>query len=118
MKLQADYAKSAYETFVAESKKISELYADFAKQTFKPFEGLIAKMTPANRHERFEIKRINHQEAYSLDGACTNMAEEYFSPLRRAEIGIHHHIAGAYVLRSRKRVPGGKLAAASLTTIR
>jgi phasin family protein len=43
MKLQADYAKSTYETFVAESKKISELYTDFAKQTFKPFEGLIAK---------------------------------------------------------------------------
>jgi hypothetical protein len=52
-----------------------------------------------NLHERFEIKRINHQEAYSLDGACTNMAEKYFSRLRRAEIGIHHHIAGAYLLR-------------------
>nr|QIG92078.1 transposase [Bradyrhizobium sp. 6(2017)] len=52
-----------------------------------------------NLHERFEVKRINHQEAYSLDGACTNMAEEYFSRLRRAEIGIHHHIAGAYLLR-------------------
>jgi hypothetical protein len=50
-------------------------------------------------HERFEVKRINHQEAYSLDGACTNQAEEYFSRLRRAEIGIHHHIAGAYLLR-------------------
>jgi hypothetical protein len=52
-----------------------------------------------NLHERFEVKRINHQEAYSLDGACTNWAEEYFSRLRRAEIGIHHHIAGAYLLR-------------------
>jgi hypothetical protein len=50
-------------------------------------------------HERFAMKRINHQEAYSLDGACTNQAEEYFSRLRRAEIGIHHHIAGAYLLR-------------------
>src|SRR5258708_3316131 len=50
-------------------------------------------------HERFEMKRINHQEAYSLDGACTNQAEEYFSRLRRGEIGIHHHIAGAYLLR-------------------
>src|SRR6266436_1550510 len=39
-------------------------------------------------HDRFEMKRINHQEAYSLDGACTNYAEEYFSRLRRAEIGI------------------------------
>jgi ISXO2-like transposase domain len=52
-----------------------------------------------NLHERFAVKRINHQEAYSLDGACTNMAEEYFSRLRRAEIGIYHHIAGAYLLR-------------------
>ena len=50
-------------------------------------------------HSRFEVKRINHQEAYSADGACTNMAEEYFSRLRRAEIGHHHHIAGAYLLR-------------------
>ena len=50
-------------------------------------------------HERFEMKRINHEEAYSLDGACTNRAEEYFSRLRRAEIGHHHHIAGAYLLR-------------------
>jgi ISXO2-like transposase domain len=50
-------------------------------------------------HERFEMKRINHQEAYSFDGACTNQAEEYFSRLRRAEIGIYHHIAGAYLLR-------------------
>ena len=38
---------TAYEAFVAESHKISELYADLAKQAFKPFEGYIAKMTPA-----------------------------------------------------------------------
>jgi hypothetical protein len=52
-----------------------------------------------NLHERFEVKRINHQEAYSLDGACANWTKEYFSRLRRAEVGIHHHIAGAYLLR-------------------
>ncbi len=44
------------------------------------------------------MKRINHQEAYSLDGACTNWAESYFSRLRRAEAGHHHHIAGRYLL--------------------
>jgi hypothetical protein len=32
--------------------------------------------------------------AYSLDGACTNWAEEFFSRMRRAEQGHHHHIAG------------------------
>jgi transposase-like protein len=50
-------------------------------------------------HGRFEMRRINHQEAYSFDGACTNWAEEFFSRMRRAEIGHHHHIAGAYLLR-------------------
>ncbi len=50
-------------------------------------------------HANFEMKRIDHSKAYSLDGACTNMAEEYFSRLRRAEAGHHHHIAGAYLLR-------------------
>ena len=50
-------------------------------------------------HASFEMKRINHQEAYSMDGACTNWAEEYFSRLRRAESGHHHHISGAYLLR-------------------
>ena len=50
-------------------------------------------------HKRFEMKRINHEEAYSMDGACTNWAEEFFSRMRRAEIGHHHHIAGAYLLR-------------------
>jgi transposase-like protein len=48
-------------------------------------------------HSSFAMKRINHQEAYSLDGACTNGAEEFFSRLRRAEIGHFHHIAGVYV---------------------
>lgn len=45
----------------------------------------------------FPIKRINHQHAYSLDGACTNQAESFFSRLRRAEVGTHHHIAGNYL---------------------
>ena len=44
---QTEFAKSAYETFVAESQKIAGLYTDLAKQAFKPFEGLVAKFTPA-----------------------------------------------------------------------
>jgi hypothetical protein len=34
-----------------------------------------------------------------LNGACTNWAEEFFSRMRRAEAGHHHHIAGPYLLR-------------------
>jgi len=47
IEVQTEYAKSAYETFVAESQKIATLYADLAKQTYKPLEGLVAKFNPA-----------------------------------------------------------------------
>jgi transposase-like protein len=50
-------------------------------------------------HARYEMRRIDHEEAYSLDGACTNMAETFFSRMRRGEIGHHHHVAGPYLLR-------------------
>lgn len=48
-------------------------------------------------HARFATKRINHSVAFSDDGACTNQAESYFSRLRRAEFGRHHHISGMYL---------------------
>ena len=48
-------------------------------------------------HTFFKIKRINHEWAYSDEGACTNQAESFFSRLRRAEIGTHHHVAGPYL---------------------
>jgi hypothetical protein len=48
-------------------------------------------------HARYLTKRINHSESYSDGEACTNQAESFFSRVRRAEIGIHHHIAGPYL---------------------
>src|ERR1700726_3788588 len=47
IEVQTEFAKSAYETFVTESQKIAGLYTDLAKQTFKPFEGIVAKFSPA-----------------------------------------------------------------------
>src|SRR5689334_12689882 len=41
--VQRSYLKGAYESFVAESVKVGELYTDLAQQTFKPFaNGLYA----------------------------------------------------------------------------
>jgi len=53
-------------------------------------------------HARYELHRINHQEAYSLRDEVqthTNNAEGFFSRLRRGEIGHHHHVAGPYLVR-------------------
>jgi hypothetical protein len=47
LEVQTEFAKSAYETFVAESQKIASLYGDLAKQTYKPLEGIVAKFAPA-----------------------------------------------------------------------
>ena len=38
IELQTEYAKSAYEGFVAKASKIGEMYADLAKEAYKPVE--------------------------------------------------------------------------------
>jgi phasin family protein len=43
MAVQSEYLKSSYESFVAQSTKISELYAGLAKEAYKPFEGVLGK---------------------------------------------------------------------------
>jgi hypothetical protein len=42
---QSEYYKAAYEGFVSKATKIGELYADIAKETYKPLEGALAKAT-------------------------------------------------------------------------
>jgi len=41
---QTDYVKSAYETLVTESTRIGEIYADLAKEAYKPVETLMSKL--------------------------------------------------------------------------
>lgn len=43
IELQSEYAKTSYEGFVAKATKIGELYAGLAKESYKPFETLMAK---------------------------------------------------------------------------
>jgi hypothetical protein len=49
IEIQTEFAKTAYETFVTESQKVTALYGDLAKQSYKPFGGFVAKLTPTNR---------------------------------------------------------------------
>ena len=43
IELQTEYAKTAYEGFVAEATKIGEMYTAMAKESYKPFETIMAK---------------------------------------------------------------------------
>ncbi len=47
MQVQSEFLKSSYEDFVAEATRLGELYVDLAKETYKPFEGVIAKASAA-----------------------------------------------------------------------
>jgi hypothetical protein len=49
IEVQTEFARTAYETFVTESQKIGALYGDLAKQSYKPFGGILAKMTQTTR---------------------------------------------------------------------
>ena len=45
MEVQADFMKSSYESFVAQATKMGELYADLAKEVYKPYETAVASAT-------------------------------------------------------------------------
>ena len=72
------------ETVAKLIKKGSEVHADEASH----WDAL---------HALFPTLRINHSEAYSLNGSCTNQAESYFSRLRRMVQGQHHHVSARYL---------------------
>lgn len=43
VEIQTDFAKQSYEGFVAQATKMGELFADMAKEAYKPFEAVVAK---------------------------------------------------------------------------
>ncbi|MGR3437984.1 IS1595 family transposase [Salipiger abyssi] len=48
-------------------------------------------------HAGWVVDRINHSEVYSDHGKHTNMAESFFSRLRRMVLGQHHHVSPQYL---------------------
>jgi hypothetical protein len=74
-------------------------------------------------HAKFKVRRINHQVAYSLDGACTNQAESFLARLRRMIDGQHHHVSPQHLhayaahaawMEDNRRVPNGTLTTKAL----
>ena len=48
-------------------------------------------------HSAWGVDRVNHSEIYSDHGKHTNMAESFFSRLRRMVSGQHHHVSPKYL---------------------
>ncbi|MBK1634792.1 IS1595 family transposase [Rhodovulum adriaticum] len=70
-------------------------------------------------HAGWPVDRVNHSICYSDHGKHTNMAESYFSRLRRMVVGQHHHVSPRYLhqyanhaawLEDKRRVSNGGLA--------
>lgn len=47
LKLQQDFAKESYETFVARATRFGELYSQLAKDAMKPVQGAVAQAQDA-----------------------------------------------------------------------
>jgi hypothetical protein len=45
IEIQSQYAKKAYDTWVAEASKLGEMYAAVARDAYKPVEKAVAKRT-------------------------------------------------------------------------
>lgn len=43
VEVQLDYGKQAYEGFIAEATRMTDLCADMAKEAYKPFESVVAR---------------------------------------------------------------------------
>jgi hypothetical protein len=80
--------------FKAEGQSVSWLTAHVAKGS-RIVADEASSWNPL--HGRFEVDRIDHTQAYSLDGISSNLAESFFSRLRRGEHGHFHHISGPYL---------------------
>lgn len=80
--------------FRNEGQSVTWLTAHVAKGT-KIVADEAASWNPL--HSRYAVDRIDHSKAYSLDGISSNLAESFFSRLRRGERGHFHHISGPYV---------------------
>ncbi|WP_373486488.1 IS1595 family transposase [Blastomonas sp.] len=81
-------------TFLREAQGV-----DFARERVAP-GSLIAADETAHwdlLEPDFDMQRINHSEAYSRYGANTNLAESYFSRLRRMIGGQHLRVEGRYL---------------------
>ena len=78
-------------TFIGEAEGV-----EFARQRIAP--GSVVSADEVSHWDllepAFEMRRINHSDAYSRDGTHTNQVESCFSRLRRMINGQHHWVDG------------------------
>ena len=49
-------------------------------------------------HAKYDMRRVNHSVEYrSADGTTNNMAESYFSRLRRMQVGQYHRFSSMHL---------------------
>jgi hypothetical protein len=46
VEIRTEYTKTVYETYVAESKRIVEMYTELSRNALRSFEGAVGKQPP------------------------------------------------------------------------
>ncbi|MCP3054615.1 phasin family protein [Aurantimonas sp. LRZ36] len=63
IELQADYAKTAYQSWVSQATRMGEIYADLAKQAYKPFEQTALTATDAGSRAAKQVSQSAEKKA-------------------------------------------------------
>ncbi|KQT83530.1 phasin family protein [Aurantimonas sp. Leaf443] len=64
IEVQNEYARSAYQAWVAQATKMGEIYADIARQAYKPYEKIAGKaMEAGNDAMKHAVAEVEQQAA-------------------------------------------------------
>lgn len=63
IELQTDYAKAAYQSWVSQATRMGEIYADLAKQAYKPFEQTALTATDAGSRAAKQVSQSAEKKA-------------------------------------------------------
>ncbi len=70
IEVQSEFAKSAYEAWVAQMTKMSDIYAGIAKETYKPFEQTANSTSTAVAHSAREATSQMNRAANETSDAA------------------------------------------------
>ena len=71
VQIQTDYAKSAYEGFVAQANKINEIYIKLATEAFKPVEAAFTKLQVQVSHANGRARSRGRVAVLTISGSAS-----------------------------------------------
>ena len=84
--IQSQYAKKAFDAYVAQTSKLGEMYVDLARSAYKPVEQLVAKTAKRRSANARFIVLVRHKTRGPALGSYSLPVEASASPWGRSSL--------------------------------